>query len=171
MTKFLTASALTGLALAAFAMPASAITNESDCTNEGGVMVEVKGSDYCLVPIRDEAYADPIYDGNQLGVVDCPGDEVNDGIYCMYPVTIRPEEKAEDDAATLMEDASKSVPAEPEKDMTEAVADKATEMAKDEATDEAKKMSDKAAKKAAKKAARAAKKAAREAEKAAKQAK
>lgn len=92
MAKFRMSAAAAGLALsAAFATQAFAITNEAECGLEGGSMVNVKGSDYCLVPIRDEAYADPIYDGNQLGVIECPGSELNDGDYCLYPVTIRPE--------------------------------------------------------------------------------
>ena len=64
-------------------------------------------SDFCLVPIRPEAYADPIYDGNQLGVTDCPGDKLNDGLYCMYPVTIRAEGDDEiiSDIPELVEDA------------------------------------------------------------------
>lgn len=65
------------------------------CEAEGGTMVNVKNSDFCLVPIRDAEYADPIYDGNQLGVVDCPGSKLNDGKYCMYPVTIRPAPAAQ----------------------------------------------------------------------------
>lgn len=93
MTIFRTSAALTAFAAAAFAAPAFAdakITDEASCQVEGGTMVNVKNSDYCLVPIRDEAYADPVYDGNQLGVVDCPGSKLNDDLYCMYPVTIRP---------------------------------------------------------------------------------
>ncbi len=90
MNKFL----LVGVAIAATAVlsaPAHAITNDAECSSEGGTMVNVKGSDYCLVPIRPEAYHDPIYDGNQLGVTECPGDKLNDDLYCMYPVTIRPQ--------------------------------------------------------------------------------
>jgi len=92
MAKFILGALATSIAATAiFATSASAITNDSECMAEGGTMVNVKGSDYCLVPIRDEAYQDEIYDGNQLGVTECPGDELNDGLYCMYPVTIRPE--------------------------------------------------------------------------------
>ena len=90
MKKFLLAGiAITATAL--LATPALAIGNASECTSEGGEMVNLKGSDYCLVQIRPEAYNDPIYDGNQLGVTDCPGDKLGDGIFCMYPVTIRPQ--------------------------------------------------------------------------------
>lgn len=78
--------------VASFAVPAYAdttIKNASDCQFEGGSMTQIKGSDYCLVAIRPAEYADAAYDGNQLGVVDCPGDKLNDGVFCMYPVTIR----------------------------------------------------------------------------------
>jgi len=70
------------------------ITNKDQCEFEGGSMVTVKGSDYCLVPIRAKAYHSEIYDGNQLGVIDCPGDTLNDDLYCLYPVTIRPQPEA-----------------------------------------------------------------------------
>jgi hypothetical protein len=70
------------------------ITNKDQCEFEGGSMVTVKGSDYCLVPIRPKAYHSEIYDGNQLGVIDCPGDKLNDDLYCLYPVTIRPQPEA-----------------------------------------------------------------------------
>ena len=92
MAKFLLGAVATAItATAIIATPASAITNDGECAAEGGTMVNVKGSDFCLVPIRPEAYRDEIYNGNQLGVTDCPGDKLNDGLYCMYPVTIRPQ--------------------------------------------------------------------------------
>lgn len=156
MTKFLTASALTGLALAAFAMPASAITNEGECSNEGGTMVVVKGSDFCLVPIRDEAYADSIYDGNQLGVVECPGDKLNDGQYCMYPVTIRPQAVA----PAMQSEMSAPAAEMPSADMP------STDIAAPEVAAEPE-MTPREARRAARKAEKAAKKAAKEAAKAA----
>lgn len=93
MGKFQAAAILAGVAIMGFAGSASAaaINNSTSCQAEGGTMVNVKNSDYCLVPIRDKIYADAIYDGNQLGIVDCPGNTLEDGKYCMYPVTIRPE--------------------------------------------------------------------------------
>ena len=90
MGKFQKTAILAGAAMMALASSASAISNDSECEIEGGTMINVKNSDYCLVPIRDKAYSDPVYDGNQLGVVECPGDKLNEGKYCMYPVTIRP---------------------------------------------------------------------------------
>ena len=95
--KYITAAAVSAFAVAAYSVPATAatITDSVSCEAEGGTMVNVKNSDFCLVPIRDAEYADPIYDGNQLGVVDCPGSKLNDGKYCMYPVTIRPAPAAQ----------------------------------------------------------------------------
>lgn len=93
MGKFRLGVIAGGIALtAAFAAPSFAIGNAAECEVEGGTMVKVKGSDFCLVPIRDKAYAGPEYDGNQLGVVECPGSKLNDGAYCMYPVTLRKSE-------------------------------------------------------------------------------
>ena len=74
--------------------PEIQVTNKDQCEFEGGSMVTVKGSDYCLVPIRPKAYHSEIYDGNQLGVIDCPGDKLNDDLYCLYPVTIRAQPEA-----------------------------------------------------------------------------
>lgn len=103
MMKYITTAAVAAFAMSAIAVPASAasITNEASCQSEGGTMVNVKNSDFCLVPIRDAEYADEIYDGNQLGVVDCPGNKLNDGKYCMYPVTIRPAPVAETPAVSV----------------------------------------------------------------------
>ena len=74
--------------------PEIQVTNKDQCEFEGGSMVTVKGSDYCLVPIRPKAYHSEIYDGNQLGVINCPGDKLNDDLYCLFPVTIRKQPDA-----------------------------------------------------------------------------
>lgn len=89
MSKFKMGVLAAGFSLVAFASPAFAIGSAPECNDEGGTMVNVKGSDFCLVPVRPEEYKDPIYDGNQLGVVDCPGNKLNEGQYCMYPVSLR----------------------------------------------------------------------------------
>jgi len=89
MSKFKMGVVAAGFTLVAFASPAFAIGSAAECQSEGGDMLKVKGSDFCLVPIRPEEYKDPVYDGNQLGVVDCPGNKLNDGVYCMYPVSLR----------------------------------------------------------------------------------
>ncbi len=118
MAKFIISAMATGIAMTAiFAAPASAqsITNEKECQSEGGTMVKVKGSDFCLVPIRPEAYRDPIYDGNQLGVTECPGNKLNDGLYCMYPVTVnsaamsRAADEAAKDKAEMKSQAAKEM--------------------------------------------------------------
>lgn len=85
------AMATTIAATAIFATSAHAITNSSECENEGGSWMTLTGGDYCLVPIRDEEYSDEIYDGNGLGVSECPGDTRHNGVYCMYPVNLRPK--------------------------------------------------------------------------------
>lgn len=145
--------AAAGFALIAFASPAFAIGSGSDCNGEGGTMVNVKGSDFCLVPIRPEEYKDAIYDGNQLGVVDCPGNKLNDGQYCMYPVSLRGNatskanemNAAKTDGATVIQ---KSMPA------TDVSATEAAPMTR--AEQRAAKKAAKAAEKAAKKAMEAA---------------
>jgi len=109
MARFVLGALATSIvATAIFATPAHAIKNEKDCTVEGGTMVNLKGSDFCLVPIRPEAYRDEIYDGNQLGVTECPGNKLNDGLYCMYPVTLREGEGDMGGEAEMVEEAVES---------------------------------------------------------------
>lgn len=134
------------LALAlAFAAPAAAqsqstIKNAEDCTFEGGTMVNVKNSDYCLVQIRPEEYSGEEYDGNQLGIVECPGDKLNDGLFCMYPVTIRPQPAAaEVTPAVEAAPVEPVVEAAPAESMTDSVIDAVKEKAEDMAKEEAKK--------------------------------
>ena len=138
ISKIFLGAASLALALA-FAAPASAetnIKNADDCSFEGGTMVNVKNSDYCLVQIRPEEYSGAEYDGNQLGIVECPGDKLNDGLFCMYPVTIRPQPvKAAVTPATEVAPMVETAPAAETVTDTviDAVKDKAEDMAKDEA--------------------------------------
>lgn len=130
MGKFTNTAVLAGIAMIAFAGSASAveIKNSGDCTVEGGTMVNVKNSDYCLIPIRDKAYADPVYDGNQLGIVDCPGNKLQDGKYCMYPVTIRPAPAAT--TQTTLPTADSIVPTSTTGAVTDSVTGSAKKLAK-----------------------------------------
>jgi hypothetical protein len=143
ISKFCLGAASVALALT-FAAPAAAetnIKNAEDCSFEGGTMVNVKNSDYCLVQIRPEEYSGTEYDGNQLGIVECPGDKLNEGLFCMYPVTIRPqstEAPAVEVPAVEMPAAEMpavaTAPASDVKDaLIDAVKGKAEDMAKDEA--------------------------------------
>ncbi len=135
MAKFrMSATAIGFAASIVLASQAFAIGNEAECNLEGGTMVNVKGSDFCLVPIRDEAYADPIYDGNQLGVIECPGDKLNDDVYCMYPVTIRDQVSV---AETPAPEATEVVLEEPTivDTVVDEVVEEATDMAEDKAND------------------------------------
>ena len=139
MAKFRLSATAIGFAVSAvMATQAFAIGNEAECNAEGGTMVNVKGSDFCLVPIRDEAYADPIYDGNQLGVTECPGDKLNDDVYCMYPVTIR--EQASTEAAVVEEAVvTEEETAAEETTLMDAIVEEVVEEAQEEAEKEAKK--------------------------------
>ncbi|PHR94410.1 MAG: hypothetical protein COA69_02100 [Robiginitomaculum sp.] len=119
------AATVIGTAIPMTASAASEIKNVADCVSEGGTMTNVKGSDYCLVQIRPKEYSGVEYDGNQLGVVECPGNKLNDGVFCMYPVTI---EKTADDVEPMTE----------AEDAGQTLADKADESVKDETETEAK---------------------------------
>lgn len=143
ISKLCLGAATVALALT-FAAPAAAetnIKNAEDCSFEGGTMVNVKNSDYCLVQIRPEEYSGAEYDGNQLGIVECPGDKLNDGLFCMYPVTIRPQpakapavEEPAVETPTVEVPAAETTPASDVKDaVIDAVKEKAEDMAKDEA--------------------------------------
>jgi len=88
MANFRYGAAALGLTFAAIiAAPAFASVSAAVCSAEGGETIKVQGGDFCLVPIRPAEYAGPEYDGNQLGIVDCPGDKISDGAYCMAPIT------------------------------------------------------------------------------------
>ena len=88
MANFRYGAAALGLTFAAIiAAPAFASVSAAVCSAEGGDTIKVQGGDFCLVPIRPAEYAGPEYDGNQLGIVDCPGDKISDGAYCMAPIT------------------------------------------------------------------------------------
>jgi len=84
--------------------PDIVINNVDDCKSEGGSVVEGKDGDTCLVPMRPEEYQSEVYDGSQLGIIECPVDTINDGLYCLYPLSAADEEaesdKKEDKAAT-----------------------------------------------------------------------
>lgn len=124
------------------ASAASDIKSATDCEFEGGSMTNVKGSDYCLVQIRPEEYAGAEYDGNQLGVVDCPGSKLNDGLFCMYPVTVANTAMP---AATIVAPADEKVTEMAEE---KTLVDEVVEVVKDEAEKTAKKETKKKAKKA-----------------------
>lgn len=130
------ATLMTALPMTAHA--ASDIKSATDCDFEGGSMTNVKGSDYCLVQIRPEEYAGEAYDGNQLGVVDCPGNKLNDGLFCMYPVTLAKS------AITV----APTVASTAENAEEKTLADEVVEVVKDEAEKAAKKETKKKAKKA-----------------------
>lgn len=133
------ATLMTAMPMTAFA--ASDIKSASDCQFEGGSMVKVKGSDYCLVQIRPEEYAGTEYDGNQLGVVECPGSKLNDGMFCMYPVTLA--QSATSVAPSVMPSVTPVVETAEEKTL----ADELVDIAKDEAEKKAKKETKKKARK------------------------
>ena len=136
MGKFRFSAIAAGFALtAAFATPSFAIGDAAECSSEGGSMVNVKGSDFCLVPIRDKAYAGPEYDGNQLGVVECPGSKLNDGAYCMHPVTLK-NRNANVEVLTVPEPIITTKVEPMDEDVVmDVIVDEATDAAKDKAMD------------------------------------
>lgn len=133
MAKLRLSAAIVGLAMtAAFASPASAIGNKADCNYEGGTTFNMPdGALVCVVQIRPEEYRDnELYDGQQLGVNTCEGEELNDGLFCKIvlvegkkPELTTPAESTTDTSAT----------------MTDKIVEKAKEMAEDEAEKQAKK--------------------------------
>ena len=86
MAKFLLGAALTSVAATAiFATSANAIEDMATCMAEGGSSYNLQGTNVCLVPIRDKEFSDPVYDGNQLGIIECSGRTINNGTWCMEP--------------------------------------------------------------------------------------
>ena len=85
-----TAAALT---VAAFAAPAFAqVSSAADCEFEGGDIFNLPtGATVCLVQIRPEEYRDnEAYDGQQLGVSECNGDVINNGVFCKITLVAAP---------------------------------------------------------------------------------
>jgi len=155
MANFRFGATALGLTFAAvIAAPAFAVGSEAECSSEGGSLVNVKGSDFCLVPIRPAEYAGPEYDGNQLGVVDCPGDKLNDGAYCMAPITGKTSSASTSTVTSDVTPSTGGILSGISTPSTGDLTDRATEAVKDRATDAAndaiRKQTEKQAKKKAK---------------------
>lgn len=93
-------AAAAGIAFAAFAMPASAVTSAADCEYEGGEVFDVAEGKVCMVPIRAEEFHGEEYDGQQLGIKDCNGEETMEGAWCK--IVLVPAPKAPEDADAEM---------------------------------------------------------------------
>jgi|GEM_PF-2056458 len=99
MTKFRLSAAALGLSFAAFAaVPALAITSAAECEYEGGETFNVGSDVVCIVQIRPEEYRTEVYDGQQLGVSECTGTELNDGLFCKVTLVKGPKETVTDGA-------------------------------------------------------------------------
>lgn len=148
MANFRFGATALGLTFAAvIAAPAFAIGSEAACSAEGGSLVNVKGSDFCLVPIRPAEYAGPEYDGNQLGIVDCPGDKLNDGAYCMAPITGKSSSSSfVPSTSSVTSGISTPSTSDLTQSATDAVKDRATDAANDIVRDQAEKQAKKKAK-------------------------
>jgi len=86
MAKFKLGAALTSVAATAiFATSAYAVDDMATCMSEGGSSFDLQGTNVCLVPIRDKEFSDPVYDGNQLGIIECTGRTINNGTWCLQP--------------------------------------------------------------------------------------
>ena len=100
MTRF-TKAALATVALGAFAIPASAqITSNAQCEFEGGEVFTVAEGTVCIAPMRPAEYSGEAYDGQQLGISECAGTELNDGAFCkivLVPAPAQPEPAADMD--------------------------------------------------------------------------
>jgi len=121
MAKFLLGAAATTIAATAiFATSANAIEDMATCMSEGGSAFDLNGTQVCLVPIRDKDWSDPVYDGNQLGIIECSGKTINDGTWCLEPFGDNP-----------LPQPAVSKPATPAATITDAVTETGTEMAKD----------------------------------------
>jgi len=96
MAKLRLAATAAALTLAAFAAPAFAqVSSQADCEYEGGEIFNVQGATVCLVQIRPEEYRDnEAYDGQQLGVNSCPGDVLNNGVFCKITLVAAPPKPA-----------------------------------------------------------------------------
>jgi len=138
MGKFRMGVMATGLTLAAIASaPAFAVSSKADCNYEGGTVFDVQGATVCLVQIRPEEYRDnEAYDGQQLGVNECNGEVINDGLFCKITLIPAPAKPAMTDTTTVTApDASTTVTTTTTDDASESMVkdtlDEAADMAKD----------------------------------------
>ena len=92
MAKLRLVATAAALTVAAVAAPAFAqVSSAADCEYEGGEIFNVQGATVCLVQIRPEEYRDnEAYDGQQLGVNSCPGDVLNNGVFCKITLVAAP---------------------------------------------------------------------------------
>ena len=92
MAKLRLVATAAALTVAAFAAPAFAqVSSAADCEYEGGEIFNVQGASVCLVQIRPEEYRDnEAYDGQQLGVSECNGDVINNGVFCKITLVPAP---------------------------------------------------------------------------------
>ena len=100
MTHRLKLAAAAALFATFAAAPAGAVASAADCEYEGGEVFDVAGAKVCMVPIRAEEFHGEEYDGQQLGVKSCDGEEVMDGGWCkitLVPAPAKPETPMTDD--------------------------------------------------------------------------
>ena len=115
MAKFRLGAMVTGFALAiSVAGNALAVGSKADCEYEGGEVFTLPNeAQVCVIQIRAEAYHGEEYDGQQLGVKECEGDLIGDGLFCK--ITLKEGKKpapkppaAEDAADEAMEGAAEA---------------------------------------------------------------
>jgi gas vesicle protein len=102
MNNFRFGAAALGLTFAALtaASASAAIGSKADCEYEGGQVFNVKGATVCVVAVRPSEYMDEIYDGQQLGVKECEGEEISEGAFCRITLSSAPVTTASDPATT-----------------------------------------------------------------------
>ena len=105
----LTKLAAAGFALAAFATTSASaqIVSNADCEYEGGEVFNVAEGTVCVVPVRPAEFSGEAYDGQQLGITECNGMDLNDGAFCkivLVPAPAKPEVEVTTDAEMEMND-------------------------------------------------------------------
>lgn len=132
MAKFLLGAAATTIAATAiFATSAHAIEDMAKCMSEGGSAFDMSGTQVCLVPMRDAEWSDPVYDGNQLGIIECSGKTISGGKWCLEPFGDNPLPTPP--AATPLAPTMESAP--DSSNVVDTVVDTAVDTAKDAVMD------------------------------------
>ena len=138
MTNLRFGAAALGLTFAALsAASASAIESKADCEYEGGQVFSVKGATVCVVAVRPAEYMDEIYDGQQLGIKDCNGEQISDGAFCKVTLVSAPASVMADPeiAGEMMEETGDAMvkAADNTGDAMETMADNAGDAMKEDA--------------------------------------
>lgn len=137
MAKFRLGAIVMGAAMTAvFAGNAFAIESKADCEYQGGETFNINNDLICVIPIRAEEFHGEEYDDAQLGVKECDGTLIGDGLFCKLILTkgkkVTPKTAdAVETAVETVKDKAEEAAADTKKSMMDQAKKAVTKKAKD----------------------------------------